>query len=272
MSRIKSNYYVKNELKCSLGISILVISIPFIAIGLLEINIASLFDQYYQIPDKQFVNYTRIDYGDPNPSVNWLENESVFQSDLDPLQVGNDIGLTISANSKIIPQQLIAHIFHEDLLHYFSDPDGDYRKQTKEVNDVYTLRYNNIFYVKFNTTESCSQIKKTDGEIETECNFSSFTHRILTKPGKYYIQFSTKINNKTDHYLIPESIFEVDDTKTAYILKSFAEIKQDIEDKKGEALRNLGYAHTSIGLGMLASGITLLADSISRKEKPPFYR
>jgi len=260
-------YQIRFPVQFYVGALLIVISIFFLTHGLLQIEISTIEKKDIQLRDNQIEEETEINFRDTETFKQWIEEAEIYSTDDNTLEVGNQKYFRVYVNSKILPEELVVHVFHEDLLEFFTteEDESGFRQITKKLGYVPALRYGSIFSITFNMSnyEDCSQEQISSGNCNYGLNAKGSGE--FKSPGKYFVQFSSKIRNGSfDHRQSPESLTEISDPRQIRLEKSINDLRVTTEIQNAMARNAQGTAYLGIGIGMLIAGITLISPTIIR--------
>gem|GEM_PF-3385818 len=239
----------------------LTISLFFFMIGLLFFNFSDVTRDFYYIPEK-YEETAKIDFEDPDIHLEWMKNLVISQTDDDPLEVGQDIGIHSHIETKQIPKEAAVHIYHEDMKDYFfSNEKYAFRQITNELDKVLTLRYGDVYSIEFDLTGN----DVTEGSESFTLNgFESFTFQ---KSGTYYAIVSMKIQNGSIvHYPSITSVMKIKDFEEKRIYETLKIVLKNNANQKADAYLALALSVTGIGFGSFFVGINFWFGAVTKKE------
>jgi len=242
-------------------------SIFFLVSGLSQMEISSIQKEDILLRDNQVTQEKEIIFRDLETFKPWINEAEIQSTDDNALELGSQKRLHVYIDSKILPEELVVHVFHEDLLEFFTTEDETgFRQLTKDLGYVPMLGYGSIFHIKFNMSdyEVCSQERIDNNNCSY--GFNAFGSGVFKSPGKYFVQFSAKIGKGSfDHRRSPESLTEISDPREIRLEKSINDLRIISEIQNAETRNAQGIAHLGIGIGMMISGITLISPTIIHK-------
>ncbi|MGY5148618.1 MAG: hypothetical protein ACW9W3_00975 [Candidatus Nitrosopumilus sp. bin_68KS] len=249
---------INHESRIVIGIMALGIGAMFISGGMIIMEFSNLLKEDIAQRNYSIDIPTRIDFEDPEPLREWMIRAEIISNDDRPLLEGIEKRLDVTVESKIIPEELVIHIFHEDMKDFFTnenDPSA-FRQITKSLDRIPTLGYGPMFSLQINTTkyEKCV----VDQEI---CiyNLQATDVGEFSKAGKYLVQFSAKLeSNQYEHRLSPFSLPDIVDEKTEKFNEQISKISKSVDEQKADSRNSQGYAFLGIGIGMVFSGVSLI--------------
>lgn len=257
MKKIQSPFIIKNQLKASVGASIIIIGFIFIVNGSGVIKIGDSFVDNVLI--ERLSDEKDIDYHDNADQVKWIHEFRISQTDSSAKVVGMSLGLNGYIEIRESPQEIALHIFHEDADVYFtSDEEFHYRAITKNLERVPSLRYGDIYSIEFNMDDL--SVGKESSAI------NGFSNIEFTKHGTYFAQVSAKLQNGTIiHYHSNTSVFTISDKKQEWIVNALDTLIKSEEDTKPLMITSFGWTVIAIGIGLIISGISLFVGATEKR-------
>ncbi len=263
MNPIK-NYYIKHKFRLLVAVITITISLFFFVSGSSLLKFAEIFQEGYELQE-EISELNDVVFRD-NPKVDWLDEIEISKTDYEPLEIHTAINFHALITTKIIPQELVVHIFHEDMSDFFLGA-GDFQTMTSESNKIPPLRYGDMYNIKFDMSENLEEKESATYAYNGNENIS------FKKSGSYFIIVSIKTQDgKIMHYKGSTSVMKIREYNEGYIDRSLDKLLVSAEEQTVANFRSSGMTFIAIGTGMFFSGLNLLMTSIEKKEKPPFYR
>lgn len=236
----------------------------FLVAGFSFLEFAKIFEQGYElqepIPTSNFVSFS--DY----PNNEWLSDVEITTTDFKPLEIHTGLRFHAFVTTKILPEELVMHIFHEDMSDFFlGQGSSDYQQISNQLGKVPTLRFGDVFNIKFDMFENSEKLQSF--------GYNEFEQVSFKKAGNYFTLVSIKTTDgKILHYKGSTSVMQIRDPVEGYIVRSLDKLLGSAEEQKVANFNNTGLPYIGIGIGMLITGIDLILVSVEKKEKKPFYR
>ena len=248
---------MKSQVKTWTGVIIIAFGFYFISQGTMVFEIATSYQNQTLV--EKFPESEDIQYHDPADQVQWINEFGIKQLDSDSNIVGNLLGIQVHVSVNEIPKEAAFHIFHEDSDVYFTGTeDYHYEAITNKLDKVPSLKYGDIYNVKFNPEE-------TTGE-KAPFTLNGFEHMAFDKPGTYNAQVSFKLQNGTIvHFHSTTSVFLITDGKHEWMINAMQILINEEANNKPLLIRSFGWAFIGIGVGLILSGISLLVAGIEKK-------
>lgn len=240
------------------GTVTIMVGIAFLYLGHNAFEIASTYenrDILTEPPTNEVISYD-----DPIDQVKWINEINILQLDDAPNIIGNTLRIHVSISVNEIPKEFAFHIFHEDSEVYFKGTeDYHYDAITKRLDSVPSLRYGDIYSIKFDP----SQIT---GEKEPY-TLNGFSNVIFEKPGTYFAQFSAILQNGTIiHVPSTTSIFLITDGKQEWMINALEKLATEEAINSYQLINSSGWSFVAIGVGLIVSGVPLIANSFERRQ------
>jgi len=252
-----NSFKIKSEGSLVTGAVIIIIGFLFISQGYTVFEISSTFENRDILTEPP--TYEDISYHDPADQVEWINEFDIRQLDSDPNIVGNTLGIQVSVSVNEIPKEFAFHIFHEDSDVYFKGTkDYHYDAITKKLDKVPSLRYGDIYSVKFDPSQITGE-----REPYTLNGFSSIT---FEKPGTYLAQFSAKLQNETIiHVPSTTSVFSITDGKQEWMIDALEKLATEEAINRYLSINSFGWVFVAIGIGLIISGVPLIVNSFEKR-------
>jgi len=247
-SRRKERYFVKNPANLTTTIAALTACYLFIVFGLFFIENSKIFGEAYSIQEEFKPDYT-VQFEESDPNVSWMGSYQIHKTVAnDPLVTENSIGFRGHVLTKELPQELVIHIFHEDMIDFFTgSPDEDYRDISSKLNRIPAYNnYHNTFSIKFPLTESpsCNTMNECHYDLNAENLDVNFT-----KSGKYFAQISVKTaDGIIDHQISRTSLFIIPQAIEIWSINSLEAIADEVEGQRALIYFSLGFTGLSGGI------------------------
>lgn len=237
--------------KIMFAIGALCLGVLFTNAALEQSELAEKYREGYEIQE-EFVINNEIDFSDPEPWVDWMDNIEISQSDSDPLEIGETIGAKVLIEVKELPKEIAVHIFHEDMTEFFvGNGKSDFKQLSEDLGRVPSLRYSDMFNVDFEEQEI------REGQESYSLNGLGIIE--LKKDGTYFASVSVKTDEGViDHYKSKTSVFEVVDPQEIWIKNTLQNLINVAEDQKADTKDALGIAFYAIGTTLIFTGIAFL--------------
>lgn len=200
---------------------------------------------------------TEIDFRDPEPMREWMEEAEIISNDKKTLEVGNQKSLNVYVESPTPPMELVVHIFHEDMDRFFVDEEDPsaFRQVTEQLNRVPALKYGSIFHIELDTEEYWDCIK----EEKENCNnlLQNKERIIFPRSGKYFVQFSAKLGeHEFDHRRSPDLLTEIYDPREIRLEEQTSRLQKSIDLLYPLSDRSFGIAIIGIGVAFMVFGMS----------------
>jgi len=250
-------FEIKSKVKAGIGVSIIIIGLYFIFSGNVVFEIASTFEE--RILLEKLPVPEDIQYHDPADQVKWINEFNIRQLDSDPNIVGYELGVQVNVSTNEIPKETAFHIFHEDSDVYFTGTkEYHYSGITKRLDTVPSLKYGDIYNVKFDPLE-------TTGE-RAPYTLNGFSHMAFNKPGTYFAQVSAKLQNGTIvHFHSTTSVFTITDGKQEWLIDALEILLEEEAINRHLSINSFGWVFVAIGIGLVVTGIPILVSSIEKR-------
>lgn len=250
----------QSNVKFSFAIMAFVLAAGFFIYGSTLLSISDIFREGYEIQEK-FEEQYEVDFRDPEPRVGWMDEISINQSDDDPLEVGQSLGFNAYVLVKEIPEELVIHIFHEDMTDFFlGEKNSDFKQLAIDLDRIPALQYSDMFSIYFHMNEQDIAEKRDQYSLN---GFESYTFK---KSGTYFAAVSVKTKEGNfDHYKSKTSVLEIKDPKEAWINTTLENLIDAAEEQKSDTLLAIGVAFLGIGFGIFFSGVNLLFSALQKK-------
>lgn len=249
---------IKSEVKLTTGAVIIVIGFLFISQGYTVFEISSTFENR-EILTSPPTNKEDITYHDPADQVKWINEFDIHQLDSDPNIIGNSLGIQVSVSVNEIPKEFAFHIFHADSEIYFKGTEEyHYKAITKKLNSVPSLKYGDIYSVKFDPAQITGE--------KTPYTLNGFANITFEKPGTYFAQFSAKLQDGTIiHVPSTTSVFSITDGKQEWMIDAIEKIGTEEAINRYLSINSFGWVFVAIGIGLIVSGIPLIVNSFEKR-------
>jgi len=247
-----------SNFKIFFGLVAIVIALVFLILAAVQIDQSKIFREGYEIQE-EFETINKIDFQDPEPLVDWMNAIEISQSDNDPLEIDQSIGIRVWIEVSDLPQDIVVHIFHEDMVDFFTgNTNSDYRNLAVELDRVPALKYSDMFNIKFDLE------KVNEGKGKYALNgMESMTFK---KAGKYFASVSIKTNDGLiDHYKSKTSVLKIDDPQEIWMESTLENLINVAEEQKADTIFAIGIALYGIAASLLFSGITLILSGFKKE-------
>lgn len=221
-------------------------------------------DLYHQEikPQEKLDDISKIDFEDPDIHLDWIKNMKISQTDSDPLEVGQTLGIHGLIVTKEVPKEVVIHIFHEDMMNFFtSNEEYSFRQITNGLDKILTLRYGDAFHIKFD-------LSGDDVRNGTESfSLNGFETYTFQKEGTYFAIVSMKTQDEIIvHYVSSSSILKIKEIGNSWINTTLGKLVKSSEQQKVEYYSALGITVLATGFSLLFIGISFLLSSSEGKK------
>jgi len=250
-TRKPSNITLKNPRRFTIALFAIILCYVFFVSGWSQIEESKIFKKHYVIYEDFEPDYT-VHFEETAPQVSWMDEYNITKpAHNDPLVIGNQLGFLSHVNTKELPQELVIHIFHEDMESFFTgSSDVDFRDLAEKLGKIPIYNnHNNIFKIEFPLTEeaNCNSVNECHYNLNAENMDISFS-----KPGKYFGQISVKTaDGKLDHQKTRLSLFTILEPSEVWMI-GMAEAMED------EAVEQRSLSYFSIGMTSMGIGFAIL--------------
>ncbi len=258
---MKSKIVIKFPNRLVIGLLVIVISSVFFIKGWEAGEISKIFDEHFELQEK-FVPNNEVHFDDPDPRVGWMKEFTIDKTDDDPLDVGKSLGFHGYIYTKELPEDIVLHIFHEDMSDYFTGTqDYDYRDIANELHRVPALKYSDMFSIRFDLTEFYNN------EPRDHYDLNGFESMTFEKPGTYFAQVSVKTKSgEIDHYKSSSSVLTIRDPLEEWTVETMESLINEAEKQRVDTISTFGLAYIGIGIGIFFAGINIVFYYLEKKD------